>query len=581
LKRILILIGVLLFVAVGVSQMDQSQEPIVALSDMNQKILIEQLVQSVIGQKEFEPKNIPMSGGRAIVVLSISDGYKGADTFVGRGDNWVAAIKKLLPKVSSEIGNNAKWIKVDFVNQILAPVKLHKKFFKTRLVKAPGFIGIAPLGMEGPLFIPSVVSKQFMISAKGKLKPNYVASLLSADEIKLFKLRKTISLFRTSSYAWIEGETLPLYRGNRLQPQTLTRKALQVSVELAEKYLLKEMKGDGSYTYIYKPLPNTESKKYNILRHAGTTYSLLQVYEKNRSEDNLKVVEAALEYLKNKTVSCPKTESGALCLLEKGHVKVGANGLAILALSKYQELTGSKKYKKLMDGYARRISEIQDEDGKLTLHKQMFPEGTDSGFVSGYYPGEAIFGLMSLYELTGNKRWLDVASNAAKWLITVRDGEKTIDTLDHDHWLLYGLELVYKHNKQEIFLNQAKKIVNAIVKSQSLQRDYQDEIGSWYSKPRSTPAATRVEGLMAAYRLFQSVDDKQMAKRIFETAERSIRYQLATQLRKESVMYLQDPARSLGGFRESLTEYDIRIDFVQHNISALLAFSDALAMQGS
>ncbi len=263
-------------------------------------------------------------------------------------------------------------------------------------------------------------------------------------------------------------------------------------------------------------------------------------------------------------------------MLEKGHVKVGANGLALLAMTKYAKLTGSKKYDQLVRGYARRIAEVQAADGQLKLHKQVYPDGRDSGFVSGYYPGEAIFGLMALYEIDGNKEWLDVASKASKWLITVRDAGKAIDKLNHDHWLLYGLELVNRNNPQPEFVEQATRIVEAIIQSQNLKRSHLDEIGSWYSLPRSTPAATRVEGLMAAYRMFKRLDNKEMMKKIYESSHQSIRFQLATQLRKESVMYLQDPIRSIGGFREGLSEYEIRIDYVQHNISALLAFEKAI-----
>jgi hypothetical protein len=36
-------------------------------------------------------------------------------------------------------------------------------------------------------------------------------------------------------------------------------------------------------------------------------------------------------------------------------------------------------------------------------------------------------------------------------------------------------------------------------------------------------------------------------------------------------MYFDDPARALGGFTGSLTDREVRIDYVQHNLSSLLA----------
>src|SRR5690349_16208670 len=41
-------------------------------------------------------------------------------------------------------------------------------------------------------------------------------------------------------------------------------------------YLVSHMHEDGSFLYDYDPVAGTKSDEYNILRHAGTTYSLLE-----------------------------------------------------------------------------------------------------------------------------------------------------------------------------------------------------------------------------------------------------------------------------------------------------------------
>jgi len=58
-----------------------------------------------------------------------------------------------------------------------------------------------------------------------------------------------------------------------------------------------------------------------------------------------------------------------------------------------------------------------------------------------------------------------------------------------------------------------------------------------------------------------------------------IAFQLQTQFMPESVMYLDHPANALGGFHNNLTDYTVRIDYVQHNISALLGYYRILAGQ--
>jgi len=121
-----------------------------------------------------------------------------------------------------------------------------------------------------------------------------------------------------------------------------------------------------------------------------------------------------------------------------------------------------------------------------------------------------------------------------------------------------------------LYLDHALRIARAIVQSQNQDPVYPDWRGSYYRPPRSTPTATRMEGLYAAYQLARDFGDWQEAKTILESIQLGIAFQLQTQFRPESVLYLKDPQRALGGVHRSLTNFEIRIDYVQHNISSLL-----------
>ena len=54
--------------------------------------------------------------------------------------------------------------------------------------------------------------------------------------------------------------------------------------------------------------------------------------------------------------------------------------------------------------------------------------------------------------------------------------------------------------------------------------------------------------------------------------KRAIEFQLRTQFTKRTLSSINGDPAAVGAFHESLDEYDIRIDYVQHNISALLLF---------
>src|SRR3989344_1912810 len=61
-------------------------------------------------------------------------------------------------------------------------------------------------------------------------------------------------------------------------------------------YLLRHLDARGQFDYRYEPLTDKVAADYNILRHAGTTYSLLELYEETGRKKYLMGGERALGY---------------------------------------------------------------------------------------------------------------------------------------------------------------------------------------------------------------------------------------------------------------------------------------------
>lgn len=344
------------------------------------------------------------------------------------------------------------------------------------------------------------------------------------------------------------------------------------SARAGGNYLVNHLHEDGSFVYEYDPLTYQESGSYNILRHAGTAYSLFELYGTTESKRYADAGERALTYLDAQLVQCP-TVATALCVLENNEIKLGGNGLAVLAIATEVHTTNNATRIPTAQALAEYIIETQSPSGEFLAHKTN-GAGVVSDFISGYYPGEAIFALTQLYEIDGDERWIDSAHRGAEWLITVRDAGKDIDELDHDHWLLYGLRELYAHTPDELYLEHARKLTDAIADAQHISEtgERSNWNGGFYNPPRSTPTATRSEGLSAAYDIFVMAGDTEYAQRAYETMERAIAFQLRTQFSRRDLARLNADPRAVGGFHESLDEYSVRIDYVQHNVSALLAF---------
>ena len=80
----------------------------------------------------------------------------------------------------------------------------------------------------------------------------------------------------------------------------------------------------------------------------------------------------------------------------------------------------------------------------------------------------------------------------------------------------------------------------------------------------------RSEGISQAFRLAVLRGDEEKADRFGLAVIRSARFMLHHQFTPENSYYLKNPERALGGNRGSLIHNDIRIDYNQHAMSAVL-----------
>ncbi len=266
---------------------------------------------------------------------------------------------------------------------------------------------------------------------------------------------------------------------------------------MAGEYLTRSVDKDGKFAYIYDPTTDYVPPKYNIIRHAGTVYSMMELYGETGDAELLAAGKRAIGYLARNAKDIETADGPGACIVEKGYAKLGGNALAIVALAKYTETTGDRQYLPLMKRLAVWIKAGQDETGRFVIQKQKIPGGKVIPLESVYYPGEAILAMLRLYPLDKDEAWLDVAEKGALYLIQVRDKDLKDSKLPHDHWLLYALNELYRHRRNKVFLNHGIRLARVIVASQNTKPKDRRSRGSYYTPPRSTPTATRSEGLSA------------------------------------------------------------------------------------
>ncbi len=520
------------------------------------------------------PASLAADRAPRIFFLSLSDGVTAARVVSAAGRGAAEAAGRLRKEVTTlmDDGFVPRWIKVDLVREVhrreqvdpKKPLGLERSLYGLAFERD---VALAFLAEE--LVAYTLVNSDQLLRLKNVRKRPRAAGARGRLDRLAGSAALSFYRFSASSYFADGREVVPLYRGHRRHgepgPEELLRHA-----ELGGSYLMRSVEANGRFVYSFLPKTNEAKEKYNALRHAGTLYSMLELYEVTGDRGLLAAAERALGYLRKELLTrCRVAEAETACIVDEGEVKLGGNALAIIALAKHAAVTGERRHLRLIDELGRWIVLTQGEDGEFKIHKQLQPAGEVSDFVSGYYPGEALLALVRRPD--PDPDWLDAAERGARWLINVRDRKVSTVELDHDHWLLYALNELYRLRPDPLYLKHASRITEAILGRQR-QGDprFPDWLGSYYTPPRSTPTATRSEGLGAAYLLARDFGSAQEAVALLEALRLGVGFQLRTQFLPETAFYVRDPARTLGGFRRSLTNFEIRIDYVQHNISALL-----------
>lgn len=307
------------------------------------------------------------------------------------------------------------------------------------------------------------------------------------------------------------------------------------------------LKKDGSFNYRYDSQSGAPLDGYNVLRHAGSIWSMLDVYRNIPDLNVLAGSRKATHYLLDRYLRFFRSYNNP-CICEDNKIKLGGNALATLAMLSLFELTGEQFLLSVGEQLSHFILSQRTKSGGL-VHKQYFESGKISDFDSLYYTGEALLALLDLYRLTRNNYWLDTVLELESSLAVEDYGVR-----EQSHWMLYSLENLADFDPSNVYYKHAAKIATNII-------DNPDYL-QWQ---RSTPIACRSEGLLAFLRMKRpdGVDDKGLYEKCLLQVKQNLHAQLAFRL--------DDGSFIRGG--NDRRNNEVRIDYIQHNISSFLHYA--------
>lgn len=348
------------------------------------------------------------------------------------------------------------------------------------------------------------------------------------------------------------------------------------STTAAGQYLARVVNDNGRFIYVLDPRSGySAATDYSLLRHIGAVYAMMEAYQVAPDPRLLAAAQRSIGYMLRFAKPLQYMGRDMVCIVEDTDAKIGGNGLALVALSEYTTVTGDRQFLPLMRKLAEFPLAVQDEQGQFTVHTMEFDTQRNTHFVSSYYEGEAILGLLRLYRHDPDPRWLDAAERSARWIIHVRDDGATIDSIVRDHWLSYALNELHRLRPGDDLLIQARRIAEAMIADQVREADDPKWIGGFHRPPHVGGAATKIEGLTSLYALlrdYPSPGDENLKRQMLETIDLGVQWLLSWQYEAKDDPTVSGGGIHIGGFAHSVTNPTIRIDNVQHSLSGILAY---------
>ena len=370
-------------------------------------------------------------------------------------------------------------------------------------------------------------------------------------------------------------------------------KQLDRSIDIAANYLVRQTLPNGKFVYRINTNPVVQvHPKYNMLRHAGTMYSLAEYYQLRSSPRVKDTLLRANDFLQSQIAvvkdvpevlavwSDPKVNLG-----EDGRkAKLGATGLGLVALSLLETIEKNTVDKRRLIWLGNFLLFMQKENGDFhSFYLPIFP-GRDDSWTSLYYPGEAALGLLLLNAVDQDPEWVTGAYEALSYLARSRRGKTEVPP---DHWSLIATRPLLNRDQidnqdidTDLLVLHAVQIVRFMLQEQEPQNGHAVLDGCFSNDGRTTPTAARLEGLLAALD-FLPPKSEQLRGNVEAACHRGIQFLIDNQISQgiekggipRAVALLTEDQDHPGwdpNFNDRATE--IRIDYVQHALSAMIAY---------
>lgn len=355
---------------------------------------------------------------------------------------------------------------------------------------------------------------------------------------------------------------------------------IQTSINYLKNCLLE------SGRFVYRKNVNPDitynNQTYNSLRHAGTLYALY-LYEKmgletkyhdERILSSKYFIERYIKPLEGgqfAVISIPEEEC-----LNYTIAKSGASGVALCALCNLYE---EKELElSLLRGIGEFLLMMQADDGNVFAFYNCEDGTINAEAEAIYYPGEVAAGLLALYEIDPQQKWLDAAKKTLIFLARTRRAMEL--NIPFDHWSALAVEKLFEKklvNPQEMaeMLDYVEQMSIPMLSNQ-ITNPKNSYYGAFKENIRPCSIGTIMEGLASIY---NCTHNEQLKTIIYKSLSIGCHFLSKVQVKTgENAGGLPNSANWV---RPGVTPNAsvIRIDNIQHVVIAWLKFQNIIKIR--
>jgi len=331
---------------------------------------------------------------------------------------------------------------------------------------------------------------------------------------------------------------------------------IEVAMRHIGKWFIANQTATGDFTYELDVATGKPSAGYNIVRQAGSLYSLAQLYREYRDPTVKETLERGFAFFETLTVF-PKTPS-ARAILHHGAIQSNTSALLLLALAEYSDAEPERKakYEKVIEGLANYLMATQKPSGGFI---NRYPDEE-----SDYNNGESFYALVRAYEVTGKKEYLQSAKKAALYMMEKYRMDEFND--EFFPWGMAGFAHLYRLEPNVRYWRFMREQTDAFFAGigASTERFFY----GISSRPPKGNIGVFLEGISQTA-LVAKAQDEAYFRKIEDFMKPSIDYLLTLQVNGPASKRYSPIATIQGGMCYNFDCQTERIDITHHALSAL------------